>query len=248
MRQQIAHYSQSVPGASVAFEPHVTVVGGFEWSSRDIDQADNNNNNNNNNHSKLVQVLQQGLSDFGRVHMSLLPGKEDEKFQVKGQPAATACWSQALYLPMQQSDDFIALCRLTRKLLHLDTTASTSTTTNGTSCEQDHFFPPPAREPHLSLCYAHDVPESAFCEARQSLQNMMMNNNKAENKNNNNNDPFSFEAETLVLYQTDPASVAGVAQWKELAMIDLCSRSSSRSSQPPTTTAAATVPTTTTSQ
>jgi Cyclic phosphodiesterase-like protein len=212
MRQQIQHYSQTVPGASVAFEPHVTVVGGFACNVEDLDN--------------VIHTLQQGLNGFGRVEMSLQQVEDEPQcYKVKGH--AELAWSQALYLPVQDTSssndgkNFVALCRLTRKLLQLP-----SSTVDVDDKNERYLFAPPACEPHLSLCYAHHVPDNAFREARARLQTIMKKDSNNIGNGIKNNPRCSFMAETLALYKTDPASVEGVAQWTELALIDLVCHSS----------------------
>jgi hypothetical protein len=168
IRAHINHLAQ-LPGASVPFEPHVTITGGIHCIS--LDEVE-----------KVAAKLQAGLRGFGKVPV---------KVEINAQGHAEQ-WNQALYLPVQASAEFVELCRATRQIVGLSKDSA-----------EEFAFPPPAKQPHLSLFYGNQgVPN----DHKQSVDGAQC----------------SFVAEQVALWITDPSSVEGVAQWKELAVIDLC--------------------------
>lgn len=102
------------PGASASFVPHVTLVGGITCeNSKQLEQ--------------FSKALELGLSGFGGVPVRLREAKTQN------------LWSQALYLPVNSSKEFLMLCQYCREILGMD---------------DDHWeFPKPAGVPHLSLYY-----------------------------------------------------------------------------------------------
>lgn len=102
------------PGSSASFAPHVTLVGGITCeNSEQLEQ--------------FSKALELGLSGFGGIPVSLGEAKTQEM------------WSQALYIPVNTSQEFLTLCQYCREILGMD----------------DGYweFPKPAGVPHLSLYY-----------------------------------------------------------------------------------------------
>lgn len=166
MRAQIEDFCQQMlPHCSVPFEPHVTIVGGFQCETI-LEMND------------VVSRLQKDLRGSGQVRVVLGSKPESENR-----------WNQALYLPViDPSDEFMNLCRMTRGVLGMNTV--------------DWTFPFPAERPHLSVYYGEEsVPD--------------------EKKSVSTNGCDHFVAVKAAVWKTDPSSVEGVAQWEELAVIDL---------------------------
>jgi len=88
-------------GSSVAFEPHVTIVGGISIQSPE-------------EVGEIAEKLQEGLKGFGEVAVNVLP--EAEGYDDK--------WNQALFLPIDPTDKLLHLCRKSREILELDAVTS----------------------------------------------------------------------------------------------------------------------------
>jgi hypothetical protein len=102
------------PGASASFVPHVTLVGGITCETSEQVQ-------------QVTKALELGLSGVGGIPIRLAEAQSQN------------LWSQALYLPVNASKEFVELCQYCREILGMD----------------DGFweFPQPAGVPHLSLYY-----------------------------------------------------------------------------------------------
>lgn len=114
IQAQIDAFTQR-PGSSASFAPHVTLVEGITFeNSQQLEH--------------LTKALELGLSGFGGVPVRLGEAETTQDM-----------WSQALYIPVNASKEFLALCQYSREILGMD----------------DGYweFPKPAGVPHLSLYY-----------------------------------------------------------------------------------------------
>jgi hypothetical protein len=102
------------PGASASFVPHVTLVGGITCESSEQVQ-------------QVIKALELGLSGVGGIPIRLAEAQSKN------------LWSQALYLPVNASKEFLELCQYCREILGLD--------------DGLWEFPQPAGVPHMSLYY-----------------------------------------------------------------------------------------------
>jgi len=149
-------------------------------------------------------------------------------------------WNQACVLVMDEKHnnnvEFMHLVEMCRDVVasalandddddddYKQTTIVTETTKDITSSCKRLLFPPPLCQPHLSLYYgtADGAPSPSTV-----LQDLVSNNNmersqQEQQQQEDIGDVFSFEANQVAVWMTEPASVAGVALWKELCVIDL---------------------------
>lgn len=102
-------------------------------------------------------------------------------------------WNQACVLVMEESPQFAKLVGLCREIALEDTSTK-------------NWYPPPLCKPHLSLYYGDEGAPSKEEVVKEI---------GAEGPT------YSFEAGKVAIWKTDNASVEGVAEWEELAVIDL---------------------------
>lgn len=102
-------------------------------------------------------------------------------------------WNQACVLVMEESPQFTKLVGLCREIALKDTSTK-------------NWYPPPLCKPHLSLYYGDEgAPSKEDVVKGIGVEGPI----------------YSFEAGRVAIWKTDKASVEGVAEWEELAVIDL---------------------------
>lgn len=114
---------------SAPFVPHVTVVGGIPCSSgKELEE--------------ITKRLKQNLAESGEIPCRF----RDQVETMYNKNDSTLVWNQACVSVMERGEEFMAIHKLTRKILGMD--------------DENWEFPAPLREPHLSHFYGTKVPPS----------------------------------------------------------------------------------------
>ncbi|CAB9499239.1 expressed unknown protein [Seminavis robusta] len=129
--------------------------------------------------------------------------------QFEAEPVMEAKWNQACVLVMDEEScsefsNLVEVCRdylMANNVLQKDDKGST----------KENWYPPPLRRPHLSLYYGTEQNAPSPDQVKQQL--LLWTPGKV--------DQVSFRANQVAVWRTDPPTTEGVAQWEQLAIIDL---------------------------
>ena len=113
-------------------------------------------------------------------------------------------WNQACVMVLEESNEFSQLVRNCREVA-MDDPGTPQT-----------WYPPPLKKPHMSLYYG----ESDAPTPEEETEGLGISSGSSA---------FWFEADRIAIWRTQPASTEGVAQWEELAVIDLPQRNNKSS-------------------
>lgn len=106
-------------------------------------------------------------------------------------------WNQTAVAILHRDDQLIRCIKLSRRILFMTNDICIADTCTPTVVENDdELFSPPTNEPHFSLAYS----KLALSHSVQDF-------------------PPDFDSTEVVLFYTDPSTLAGVATWKELGRI-----------------------------
>ena len=195
LSNMITTFSERHPGASVPFQPHVTLVGGTKCPSMKFLEE------------RLLPRLREGIQKTNPSIGSGIPCHFEPEPVFKDQ------WNQACVLVMEESLAFTELVELCREIMAIALADNLS----ADDLPRDHF-PPPLHKPHMSLYYGTEGVPSPD-EIRQNLYG-----DDNPSSSSQSAPHYSFQASQVAVWKTDPASTEGVAQWEELAVIDLPER------------------------
>ena len=222
--RMIQKYSSRHATASVPFEPHVTLVGGIPCPSMPFVQEVLL--------PRLVHGIQQQRNNDDKEEE---PQNDSTTAPATKKPSTTKIpclfdpnpvyqpiWNQACVLVMDEEKNveytrLVGTCRdivasaLEDVAVGEDDKASASSFLSNNSS----WFPPPCRHPHMSLYYGdmEGVPS-----AKEVTEGLFEGDDKSQE---GEEEVFSFEASQVGVWITEPASAEGVAEWKELCVIDL---------------------------
>ena len=232
LSQMITSFSK-YPDASVPFAPHVTLVGGTRCPSRKFLQE------------TLLPRLRDGLRTSSTTVSTIRSGVP---CHFEHEPVFKNQWNQACVLVMEESLAFSQLVQLCRNILaeaetdyvnrHQGGETTSSRDDSLLALPRDHY-PAPLGKPHMSLYYG----PTEGCPSREEIKRQLyhhqllsddiQNQKKRGVRVNDSNSlmttttspapqqHYSFQASRVAVWKTDPASTEGVAQWEELAVIDL---------------------------
>lgn len=139
--------------------------------------------------------------------------------QFEPDPVFKDQWNQACVLVMEESLAFTQLVQLCRELMATALAEHNDNSNGGGDGEsatlialpRDHY-PPPLHKPHMSLYYGDEgIP------TLEEIQHGLFGDSSSSSASRQ----YSFEASQVAVWKTDPGSTEGVAEWEELAIIDL---------------------------
>ena len=198
---------------TTSFPPHVTLVGDVK-----VDQADI---------PTILMNFKELFQGFGRIpckfnrERGVVDGYDDsddndDKEQIEdvdddckecqvGDGRRRCKWNQTAVAILHRDDQLMRCIKLSRRILFMTNDiciANPTSTSSANACKppvvenDDELFSPPTNEPHFSLAYS----ELALSHSVQDF-------------------PPDFDSTEVVIFYTDPSTLAGVANWKELGRI-----------------------------
>lgn len=124
-------------------------------------------------------------------------------------------WSQSCIAIMERSEEYMNLLTKARDILQLP--------------PGEWMFPGPACEPHYSKFYGkYEIPAAVAKEAveepplhQHAIGNNYHHHHDDDDDDDDLNPPPDFVADQAALYLTTPGTLQGVAQWRQITLIDL---------------------------
>lgn len=172
------------------FIPHVTILGGIEVAN-DRDAI------------RLGESLRDGL-----LSSSVGSDGIECNFQYKNFIKEPESWNQAMIFEMDRTESFSKLCKLSRKIINMEQ----NNNQNDNDKDECIAFPPPAREPHMTLYYGLP-PNAPSSVSDVDVSKLFVSGSGSAT--------LSCTSHRVMLWKTNPSTVEGVPDWTPIIDIQL---------------------------